>query len=230
MKEILLAEDDQDLGSILKQYLEISGFKIIWKQNGEEALEYLKRNVAAACIIDVMMPKLDGFRLAEKIIDMHPQTPFLFLTAKNSKEDRLKGLGLGADDYIVKPFEVDELVLRLGNILKRSEQALPKAENIIAIGSYIFDYNRLVLYHNIKTIRVTEMEAKVLLYLVENQDRMIKRKDILVAIWKSDDYFCGRSLDVFLSRIRKYLQEDNSISIESVRNVGIEFRLGSPFS
>lgn len=118
MKEIILAEDDQDLGSILKQYLEISGFKIIWKQNGEEALEYLKCNVAAACIIDVMMPKLDGFGLAERIIDLHPQTPFIFLTAKNTKEDRLKGLGLGADDYIVKPFEVDELVLRLANILK----------------------------------------------------------------------------------------------------------------
>ncbi len=225
MKPILLAEDDIDLGSILKQFLEISGYQIVWKQNGEDAYEFLKFNIVAACIIDVMMPKMDGFSLAEKITDLHPATPFIFLTARNQKEDRLKGLGLGADDYIVKPFEVDELVLRLKNILKRSELVLSKAENNFIIGNYILDCSRLVLHHDSCFIRITEMEVNIMLYLFENRNKMIKRKDILLAIWKSDDYFTGRSFDVFLSRIRKYFQEDNSISIVSVRNVGLEFRL-----
>lgn len=224
MKEILLTEDDRDLGHILKLYLEALGFKVTWKQNGEEALEYLEKTGVAACILDVMMPKIDGFSLAENIIELHPETPFIFLTAKNTKEDRMKGLGLGADDYIVKPFEADELVLRLKNILKRTEQSLPGNSPSIKIGNYDLNLDRLILQHESKTVRITEMEAKLLLYLSDNRNKMIKRKDILLAIWKSDDYFCGRSLDVFLSRIRKYLQNDSSVSIVSVRNVGMEFR------
>lgn len=224
MKEILLAEDDEDLGNILKQYLDSSGFKVVWKRNGEEALDYLRKNVVAACILDVMMPKMDGFILAEKITDLHPGTPFIFLTAKKSKEDRLKGLGLGADDYIVKPFEVDELILRLKNILKRTEYSFPGTE-ILAIRSFSLDVNRLLLQHGSKSIRLTGTEVKLLRYLYINRNKMIKRKDILMEIWSSDDYFCGRSLDVFLSRIRKYLQADSSISLISVRKVGIEFKV-----
>ena len=224
MKEILLAEDDPDLGNILKQFLEASGFKMVWKPDGPSALDYVRNAGVAACIIDVMMPKMDGFTLAENIIDLHPGTPFIFLTAKNAKEDRLKGLGLGADDYIVKPFEVDELVLRLKNILKRSAQPLADSSTSIKMGTYMLDDNRLLLQHENRTINVTEKEAKLLRYLSENRNRMIRRKDILMAIWKSDDYFCGRSLDVFLSRIRKYFMLDYSVSIVSVRNVGIEFK------
>ena len=224
MREILLTEDDLDLGNILKQYLEASGFKIVWKLNGEEALDYLRKVIVAVCIIDVMMPKMDGFSLAEKIIDLQPETPFIFLTAKSKKEDRLKGLGLGADDYIVKPFEADELVLRLKNILKRTEQSISGFSQLVRIGTYDLDMSRLVLKHENKAIRITEMEASLLLYLSDNRNRIIKRNDILLAIWKSDDYFCGRSLDVFLSRIRKYLQDDSSVSILSVRNVGVELK------
>jgi DNA-binding response OmpR family regulator len=226
MKEILLVEDDSDLGNILRQFLNASGFSVEWKTNGNEALDHLKQTPVAACILDVMMPLMDGFTLAEKIINLHPGTPFIFLTAKKTKDDRLRGLGLGADDYIVKPFEVDELILRLKNILKRTEHNYSNTD-ILSINSYKLDSNRLILQHEAKTIRLTETEAKLLRYLFFNRNKMIKRKDILVEIWGRDDYFIGRSLDVFLTRIRKYLQNDNSISIVSVRNVGIEFKVTS---
>jgi DNA-binding response OmpR family regulator len=227
VKQLLLAEDDIDLGNILKQFLEMSGYKVVWKQNGEESYDYLKLNSVAACIIDVMMPRIDGFTLAEKIIDLYPGTPFIFLTARNQKEDRLRGLGLGADDYIVKPFEVDELVLRLNNIIKRSEDSLSKNEEYITIGSYKLDCGKHLLHRGNGSIRITELETKILSYLSANKNKIVKRKDILLTIWKADDYFTGRSFDVFLSRIRKHLQEDKSVSIISVRNVGIEFRVDS---
>lgn len=224
MKQLLLAEDDVDLGSILKQFLEISGYKVLWVQDGNKALEFLQSQLATACIIDVMMPKMDGFALAEKVTELHPGLPFIFLTARNQKEDRLKGLGLGADDYIVKPFEVDELLLRLRNILKRSEQNLSSDKQIL-IGEYQLDCNRLQLHFNGGFVQLTEMETRIILHLYENRNQMLKRKDILQAIWKTDDYFTGRSFDVFLSRIRKYFQENKTVSIISVRNVGVEFRV-----
>ena len=224
MKQLLLAEDDIDLGSILKQFLEISGYTVSWVQDGNKALEFLTSQLATACIIDVMMPKMDGFTLAEKVTELHPGLPFIFLTARNQKEDRLKGLGLGADDYIVKPFEVDELLLRLRNILKRSEQNL-SSDKKIPIGEYQLDCNRLQLNFNDGFVQLTEMETRIILHLYENRNQMLKRKDILQAIWKADDYFTGRSFDVFLSRIRKYFQENKTVSIISVRNVGVEFRV-----
>jgi DNA-binding response OmpR family regulator len=225
MKKILLAEDDMDLGGILRQFLQLSGYTVEWEQDGEKALCFLKSNMADACIIDVMMPKMDGFALAENIIELHPGMPFIFLTARNHKEDRLRGLGLGADDYIVKPFEADELVLRLKNILKRSEQSTASASSIIEIGKYKLDCERLQLHYENSFTRITGLDAKILAYLSENRNTIIKRRDILLAIWNTDDYFTGRSLDVFLSRIRRYLQKDSSISIQSIRNVGFEFRV-----
>jgi DNA-binding response OmpR family regulator len=226
MKQILLAEDDLDLGGILKQFLELKGYNITWKQDGLAALEFLQTNTVAACIIDVMMPEMDGFILAEKICDLHPFTPFIFLTARNQKEDRLKGLGLGADDYITKPFEVDEFLLRLKNILKRSE-LLAVTDNDIYIGNYRLDILRQQLHKGNSFVTLTEMEVKIISYLFENRNKLIKRKELLQAIWKTDDYFTGRSFDVFLSRIRKYFQSDDSIIIVSVRNVGIEFKTDS---
>ena len=225
MKHLLLAEDDVDFGSILKQFLELAGYHVTWKQNGEDALSYLSGATVAACIIDVMMPVMDGFSLAEKIIDLHPGTPFIFLTARNKKEDRLKGLGLGADDYIIKPFEADELLLRLKNIIKRTENAAQQADEVISIGAYNLDHSKLLLHRGNNFTRITELEANILLYLSANRNKIIKRKEILMAVWKTDDYFTGRSFDVFLSRIRRYLQADGSISIVSIRNVGIEFKV-----
>jgi DNA-binding response OmpR family regulator len=226
MTHILLAEDDFDFATILKQYLEISGFQVTWAKNGVEALVIFNDNDNIdICILDVMMPQMDGFMLAEKIIAINPEMPFLFLTAKSLKEDKIKGLKLGADDYILKPCEADELVLRLQNILKRTQSSNLKLTEIIAIGKYQFDYLNQQLIHLKKTQRLTEKEAQLLLYLLQNKNGLIKREAILNTIWGNDDFFSGRSMDVFVSRLRKYFSEDSNIKIESIRGLGFEFKL-----
>ncbi|WP_294961405.1 response regulator transcription factor [uncultured Flavobacterium sp.] len=229
MKRLLLAEDDFDFAAILKQYLELHQFEVIWAENGEIALDYFKSQTFDICILDVMMPQLDGFSLAEKIITINPEIPFIFLTARKLKEDKIIGLKLGADDYIVKPFEVDELVLRLQNILKRIEQKRSlDGNNKIEIGSYIFDNERLTLNNKNHIQQLTEKEATLIEYLYLNHNQLLKRDEILMSVWKKDDYFSGRSMDVFISRLRKYFNSDPKIKIESVRNVGLEFKIEKP--
>lgn len=227
MAKILLAEDDVDFAQVLKQYLELYQFEVHWVSDGELALSAFKNGDFNCCILDVMMPKMDGFTLAEKMIDYNPDVPFVFLTAKQLKEDKLRGLKLGADDYIVKPFEADELVLRIQNILKRSRKlSLNTSQTVeIAIGEFSFDTQRLELKNANTLQQLTEKEAALLLYLFENKNKLIKREDILLAVWNSDDFFSGRSMDVFISRLRKYFREDVSIAIESKRNLGLEFKI-----
>lgn len=230
MKHILLAEDDFDYASILKQYLEISGFRVTWAKDGAEAMKLFPEAQPDICVFDVMMPEMDGFTLAENIIANDPEVPVVFLTAKGLKEDKIKGLKLGADDYVVKPFEADELILRIKNILKRTQKvtaapvteiAEPSAK--INIGCYTFDPANYTLSCNGTLHRLTEKEARVITYLYNNRNRIIKREEILEEIWGSDDFFSGRSMDVFISRIRKYFSEDTSISLQSFRGVGLEF-------
>ncbi|MGV3461285.1 MAG: response regulator transcription factor [Flavobacterium sp.] len=230
MKHILLAEDDFDYASILKQYLEISGFRVTWAKDGAEAMKLFPETQPDICVFDVMMPEMDGFTLAENIIAADPEVPVVFLTAKGLKEDKIKGLKLGADDYVVKPFEADELILRIRNILKRSQKAMaaqtPEIAEIstkINIGCYAFDPANYTLTCNGTLHRLTEKEARVITYLYNNRNRIIKREEILEEIWGSDDFFSGRSMDVFISRIRKYFSEDDTISLQSFRGVGLEF-------
>lgn len=226
-KHILLAEDDFDFGSLLKQYLEMSGYTVEWTKDGKEALDTFKKGTFNICVLDVMMPKMDGFTLAEHIIELTPETPFIFLTARKMKEDKIKGLKLGADDYIVKPFEADELVLRLNNILKRTSRTVkkPVTNQVLKIGQYIFDTHRLELSFNNNIQRVTEKEGDLITFLFEHKNQLLKREVILKAVWKNDDFFSGRSMDVFISRLRKYFKSDASISIESIRGVGLEFKV-----
>lgn len=226
MKKILLAEDDFDFSNVLIQYLQLHDFDVVWAEDGVKALEIFKKNSFDICILDVMMPKMDGFVLAEELIKINPETPFVFLTAKQLKEDKIKGLQLGADDYIVKPFEVEELILRLNNILKRSELNFktPTVQEI-SIGKYIFDTKRLCLKKDNSTQQLTEKEALLIEYLYQNRNQLVKREAILKNIWKNDDYFSGRSMDVFITKIRKYFQEDKNISIESTRFIGLEFKI-----
>jgi DNA-binding response OmpR family regulator len=229
LKKLLLAEDDFDFAAILKQYLELHQFEVIWAENGEIALDYFKNQTFDICIFDIMMPKMDGFSLAEKVITINPEIPFIFLTARKLKEDKIIGLKLGADDYIAKPFEVDELILRLQNILKRIEQKRSlEGNNIIEIGSYIFDNERLTLNNKNHVQQLTEMEASLIEYLYLNHNQLLKRDQILMSVWKKDDYFSGRSMDVFISRLRKYFNSDPKIRIESVRNIGLEFKIEKP--
>lgn len=229
MKNILLVEDDQDFGKMLKQYLMLNKFHVTWALNGEEAFTIIKKNDFDLCVIDVMMPVMDGFTLAKKISELKPEIPFLFLTARKTKEDRIKGLRLGADDYIVKPFEAEELILRLKNIIKRASQqnkhGIEITDATIAIGNYSFNYPNLTLTINGNESKITEKEAKLLYYLFKNRNQLLRREEILSNVWGKTDFFSGRSMDVFVSRIRKYLKEDPAISIESVRGIGLQFNL-----
>ncbi len=226
MKKILLAEDDADFAGVLKHYLELHQFEITWAENGEEALAIFQTDNFDICVFDVMMPKMDGFTLAEKIIKINPDVPFVFLTARKLKEDKIIGLKLGADDYIVKPFEADELVLRLNNILKRSKQNQYSTINDqLQIGNYLFDTKRLSLKNDVQTQQLTEKEASLILFFYTHKNQMIKREQILKTIWGNDDFFSGRSMDVYISKIRKYFKNDSRISIESVRNIGLEFKI-----
>ncbi|MBW3519568.1 response regulator transcription factor [Flavobacterium sp. NKUCC04_CG] len=224
---LLLIEDDEDFGIILKQYLGLSDFKVTWIKNPLDALALIEEKFDHDIILlDVMMPHLDGFSLAQKIKEKHPNLPFIFLTAKNQKIDRLTGLKIGADDYQTKPCDPDELILRIHNILKRSKPIhLPKP---ISIGSYSFDYENLVLLHPNEKIRLTQREADLLQLLIQYNHGLIKRDVILNSIWSSDDYFSGRSMDVFISRLRKYFQYDKSIVIQSIRAVGFEINFPIP--
>jgi DNA-binding response OmpR family regulator len=227
LKKILLAEDDFDFASVLKQYLELYEYQVTWVKDGEEALTIFKSQSFDICVLDVMMPKIDGFSLAEKIIIINPETPFVFLTARKLKKDKIIGLKIGADDYIVKPFEAEELVLRLNNILKRSHQKLRPFSNIpeLQIGNYVFDTKRLTLNDNNKTQQLTEKEANLLHFLYTHKNQLLKREQILKNIWGNDDFFSGRSMDVYISKIRKYFTNDPKISIESIRNIGLEFKV-----
>lgn len=227
MKHILLTEDDGDYASILQQYLEISGFKVTWAKDGKEALNILKDLSPDICILDVMMPEMDGFTLAENIISKNPGIPFLFLTAKGLKEDKIRGLKLGADDYVVKPFEVNELILRIRNIIKRSQKATATVdlEEKILIGSYSYDPKNYVISHKDDRYRITEKEAQLLQFLYQHKNTLIRREDILKEVWGADDFFSGRSMDVFISRLRKYFSNDPTISITSIRRIGLEFNI-----
>lgn len=227
-KHILLAEDDTDFGSILKQYLEMSGFSVEWAKDGEEAFQLFKKGNFNICVFDVMMPKMDGFTLAEEIIEINPEVPFIFLTARKMKEDKLKGLKLGADDYVVKPFEADELVLRLNNIIKRTQKSsltIISSEEVIAIGNYQLNTKRLELQIDTITQKLTEKEGELIQFLFHHKNQLLKREEILKAVWQNDDFFSGRSMDVFISRLRKYFSKDPSITIKSTRGIGLEFQL-----
>ena len=227
MERVLLAEDDFDFGSILKQYLEIHDYQVTWAKDGKEALEIFAKNDFDICVFDVMMPKMDGFTLAEKALKLNPEIPFVFLTAKKLKEDRLKGLKLGADDYIVKPFEADILVLRLRNILRRTQRSKPTKRSLEQIGQYRFDAKNQELIFKGEKQKLTEKETLLIQYLYKHKNNLIKREDLLKDVWGNDDFFSGRSMDVFISRLRKYFKQDPNIGIESIRGVGLTFIINS---
>ena len=220
-QKILLAEDDLDLGNVLSQYLEMQGYVVMLARDGEEAWEKFQESEVQICVLDVMMPKMDGFELAEKIYRKSPGIPFIFLTAKSLKEDRIRGLKIGADDYISKPFDVDELVLRIQNILRRT--GTPEIESF-QIGQYDFSFEELSLTGPEDSHKLTMKEGMLLKFFLQHQNKLIKREEILEELWGENDYFLGRSMDVFVSRLRKYLKNEKSVAIDTVRGTGYIFR------
>jgi DNA-binding response OmpR family regulator len=223
---ILLAEDDLNLGVLLVDYLETEGFAVKLCKDGELALKVFQNNSFDLCLLDVMMPKMDGFALAKAIRVKDKKIPILFISAKSLKEDKLKGYGLGADDYITKPFDEEELLWKVKAVIRRiPEEKEEEKVEIISIGKYTFDFSNQSLTIAGKTKRITEKESDILNYLVTHRNKVIRREELLTDIWGENDYFFGRSLDVFITKIRKYLKEDPGVSIENVFGVGFIFNV-----
>lgn len=215
--KVLLAEDDRDFGTILAQYVSINGFVVKHAHDGKEAWEMFQAEKPDICVLDVMMPEMDGFTLAEKIKEKDIDIPIIFLTARSLKEDIVRGLKIGADDYITKPFDPEILILRLNNILKR---AYSSSNDEYTVSGTVLKFNTLELVCGDTKEKLTLKEAQLLKYFMINKNKILAREDILTEIWGEDDYFLGRSMDVFISRLRKYVQNDRNIDIRTVRGTG----------
>jgi len=215
--KVLLAEDDRDFGNILSQYVSISGFDVTLARDGKEAWDLFQQEKPDICVLDVMMPEMDGFTLGEKIKEIQPEVPLIYLTAKSLKEDIVRGLKIGADDYITKPFDPEVLILRINNILKRTYSS---TNDEYKISDTVLKTNSLELICGNTREKLTLKEAQLLRYFIINKNKVLAREDILTEIWGEDDYFLGRSMDVFISRLRKYISEDKNLDIRTVRGTG----------
>lgn len=218
--KILLVEDDPNLGFVIKDNLGMKGYEVTLRSNGDDGLSAFSEKEFDLCILDVMMPKKDGFTLAQQIREKNQQIPILFVTAKSMLEDKIAGFQSGGDDYLIKPFSIEELCLRIEVFLRRSNSQ-PKEE--FTLGDLRFDCHNFTLHHSTGEKTLTQKEAEVLKLLCQNKDRVLKREEILKAVWGNDDYFLGRSMDVFISKLRKYLKEDPRVQIVNYHGVG--FRL-----
>lgn len=218
---ILLAEDDPNLGQILQSYLVAKGFPVQLCVNGEEALNTFNSDEFDFCILDVMMPKMDGFTVAGEIRKSNKTIPILFLTAKSMQEDKLKGFEVGGDDYLTKPFSMEELLARISAIMRRMDK---KDENqtVFEIGSYMFDYNLHTLKHGENTQKLTSREADLLKLLCDHKNDVLDRSVALKKIWLDDSYFNARSMDVYIAKLRKYLKEDESVQLMNVHGIGFK--------
>jgi len=226
---LLYVEDDESLRFVTQDNLEIAGYTVIGIADGAEAKKQIEEGLEFdIAILDVMLPGVDGFAVAETIRERDAEVPILFLSAKSLKEDRLRGLRIGADDYLTKPFNIEELVLKVDIFLRRRHLAERPPEEL-TVGRFSVDMANLELTDTVEKgdpRRLTQRELDLLALFARSPNRVLKRSDILIKIWGSDDYFLGRSMDVFISRLRKYLRADERVSIENVHGVG--FRLNAP--
>lgn len=221
---ILLCEDDPNLGTLLSEYLDAKGFECVLATDGVEGLKAFRREHFDFVILDVMMPNKDGFTVAQEIRQDDRHTPILFLTAKSMKEDTLQGFKAGADDYMTKPFSMEELLVRVNAILRRSA-ALPAEGEVVTefeIGTLQFDYNKQRLYHDGKESKLTTKENELLFLLAKHKNGLLERNYALNAIWGDDNYFNGRSMDVYIAKLRKHLKPDPSVEIINVHGKGFK--------
>lgn len=223
--KILYTEDDETLAFLTKDNLEQSNYEVIHCCDGKLGLETFKTDSFDICILDIMMPKMDGFELATEIRKTNIDIPIIFLSAKTLKEDRIKGLRLGADDYLVKPFSIEELLLKIEIFLKRSQKNILTEKSFYEIGKYQFDLDNFILFNENEKISLTQREAELLKLFLDNKNSVLKREQILTSLWGTDDYFMGRSLDVFISRLRKILINEKGISIENLHGIGFRFTM-----
>ena len=222
MMKILLAEDDESFGYILKEYLEMNGFHVTWAKNGSDGLREFEKGLFHLCVLDIMMPEKDGFTLATEIHEIDPDIPFIFLTAKALKVDKLKGFRLGCDDFIVKPVDEELFIARVRAIIKRGLPPPDKNlyDNKYCIGKFHFRTEEQALIFNGNVERLTTKESKVLKILCENKNRLVDRSKILKLVWGNGDYFNRKSMDVFIHKLRHKLRNDPSVKVTNVHGKG----------
>lgn len=221
-KTILLVEDDPSLGFVIKDNLSLRGYDVTLCSDGDAGERSFLVNQYNLCILDIMLPKKDGFSLARSIRKINSSVPIIFLSAKSMEEDKLEGFSTGADDYMTKPFSLEELFCRIEVFLRRSHSNVQSENKIVFLGNYAFDFSNLTLKNNATEKTLTQKEAEVLKLLYHNRERVLKREEILRHVWGDDDYFMGRSMDVFISKLRKYLKEDPSVQIVNYHGVGFK--------
>lgn len=222
--KILLAEDDTNLGNLLCEYLKAKGYHTVLAANGEEAFNLFVKETFNLCLLDVMMPVKDGFTLAKEIRKINENIPIIFLTAKSMKEDTLQGFKVGADDYISKPFSMEELLARINAVLRRlKEEHEKQAETKFKIGKYHFDTDKRILVINNEEQKLTSKENQLLRLLIINEGKVLERTYALKAIWEDDNYFNARSMDVYIAKLRKHLNQDERIEIMNVHGIGFRF-------
>jgi DNA-binding response OmpR family regulator len=217
----LLAEDDKNLGVILKKYLEAKDIPVTLCANGEEALKVFREGNFNFCVLDVMMPQMDGFTLAKEIKRLDKNVPIVFLTAKTTQKDVIEGFNLGADDYITKPFSMDELLLRIHAVFNRTSQNI-SAPTMFKLGSFTFDAARHLLNKGNESRKLTSKEADLLLLLCENMNETLERSVALRKVWYEDSYFNARSMDVYITKLRKYFKDEPNVDLVNIHGVGFK--------
>lgn len=223
--KVLLAEDDLSLGYVIKDNLADAGYEVVLCADGQAAIDKFSKESFDICLLDVMMPNKDGFAVAKKIRQQTDQIPILLITAKSLEEDRIHGFECGADDYIIKPFSMQELLLRIDVFLRRTKKMYSEKTLNFQIGKMKFSFKDLKLSIGSTAVNMTQKEAELLLFLCEHPNRILKREEVLLNVWGKDDYFLGRSMDVFITKLRKYFKEDVSVQIETIHGMG--FRLNA---
>lgn len=225
--KILYVEDDAALSFITKDELEQAGYQVVHCEDGQQGVDAFQEDHYDLAILDIMLPKVDGFSIAEEIRSKNEEMPILFLSAKSLEEDRLKGFEIGADDYLTKPFSMDELLFKIKVFLKRKSVESTGNKKEYTLSLYTFEPSNLLLKHADEQQELTAKEADLLALLANNLNETVKREDILIKLWGKNDYFLGRSLDVFISRLRKYLSKDDKIVIQTIRGVGFKLNVES---
>jgi DNA-binding response OmpR family regulator len=220
---ILLAEDDDHLRELVKDALEDEDYQVTGCTNGQEAIDSFDKNKFDVCLLDIMMPVKDGFTVAKKIRQQSDVIPILFISTKALIEDKIEGYQKGADDYIVKPFNMKELLLKLDVFLRRTKKMFSETKQEFTIGKIHFDYTDLRLTNDDGVFDLKQKEADLLKFLCEHPNRILKREEILIAVWGKNDYFLGRSMDVFMSKVRKYLRADPDVVLETIHGTGYRF-------
>ena len=221
--KVLLAEDDLSLSFVIKDNLQDAGYEVTHCADGEQAWQQFQKKDFDICLLDINMPLRDGFSLAKKIRQQSDVIPVLFITAKSMEEDKIKGFQTGADDYITKPFSIQELIMRMEVFLRRTRKLHADAVEEYYLGKLKFAFNELKIYHGLEVISLTQREADLLKFFALHMNKILKREELLLNIWGKDDYFLGRSMDVFITKLRKHLKADSSIALETIHGVG--FRL-----